>query len=170
MAYEARDGCNFTCSPRPGSLKNPHFLSPCDRISLCSLWWPETHYTDEIDIMFLDICLPLPLEYWDTTMTNLHTLLHDLYRRHKKCLFLEYTAFTLCTLILRFLFFIFSRSIFLKIRNHYIAKTSNDLERPILPPPSPKYTDYRSTAPCLDPKITFWLQKRSNVWVQNLHE
>lgn len=163
MAYEARDICNFTCSPRPDFLKNTHFLFPWDRISQCSLWWPETHYIDEADIIFSDICLLLTLEYWDT-------LLHDLYRRHKGCLFLEYAAFTLCTLILRFLFFIFSRSIFLKIRKHCIAKTNNDLEFPILPPPSPKYTDYRSTAPCLCPKDTFWLQKTSNAWVQNLHE
>ena len=36
-----------------------------DRISLCNPGCSETHYADESGLKLTEICLPLPLEFWD---------------------------------------------------------------------------------------------------------
>lgn len=38
----------------------------CDGgVSLYSLGWPRNHSVDQADFILIEICLPLPSEYWD---------------------------------------------------------------------------------------------------------
>ena len=45
-------------------LDRPHFFF-FDRVLLCSLGWPGTHYVDQAGFELIEICLPLTLECCD---------------------------------------------------------------------------------------------------------
>jgi hypothetical protein len=41
------------------------FVFVFDRVSLCSLGCPETHFVDPAGLKLTEICLPLPPKCWD---------------------------------------------------------------------------------------------------------